>query len=141
MQFTYTYLKNAADRGVKLGTWKNYDVYATHSSSSDLDKYHNIMLVLYDDHNYLYCDGLIYGTLDKNGNIDEWNVPKRYALVLTQDMKKVPEKVPEKPKEEPKEEPSVIGDVELGLLVDKTLSDVETMSIDDLLKGFNYGLA
>lgn len=135
MQFTYTYLKNAADRGVKLGTWKNYDVYAAHSSSSDLDKYHNVIFVLYDDHNYLYCDGIIYGTVDKYGTIDEWSTLKRYTS-----MKKVSEPVNKIPKEESKEELSVIGDVELGLLVDKTLNDVETMSIDDLLKGFNYGL-
>ena len=139
MQFTYTYLKNAADREVKLGTWKNYTVYAAHSSSPALDNCPSLMFVLYDDHNYLYSDGIIYGTLDKNGNIDEWNTPKRYLSMRVEEAKKVSkpvEKVPEKPKEEP----SVIGDVELGLLVDKTLSDVETMSIDDLLKGFDYGL-
>ena len=137
MQFTYTYLKNAADRGIKIGTWKNREVYAAHSSSSDLKNYSSLMFVLYDDHNYLYCNGYIYGTVDKYGTVDEWSIPKPYKAQEEKRASTPAEKVPQ---EEPKEEPSVIGDVELGLLVDKTLNDVQTMGVNDLLKGFDYGL-
>ena len=128
MQFTYTYLKNAADRNVLIGNWRGYPVYAL--SKRDLDNTRtDCIYLLYDDKNYLYRANYIYGTVDKFGDVNEFS-PELYRL---EEEKK--EKTPDM------SEAHIIGDVELGLIVDKTLNDVQTMTVNDLLKGFDYGLA
>lgn len=129
MQFTYTYLKNAAERKLQVGGWRQYSVYA--ARSSDLDRYKDkkVMFILYDDHNYLYYDGLIYGTIDEHGSIDEWDKPKPYKTKPKEIKVEV---------EEYKSE--TIGDVNLEIEVDKMLKTGRGITVEELLKGFDYGL-
>jgi hypothetical protein len=37
-------------------------------------------------------------------------------------------------------EESIIGDVKIGLEIDKIIEDVKDMNLDSLLDGFDYGL-
>jgi hypothetical protein len=138
MGFTETYLKYAAINGDRIGGWKGFDVYSTSKANIENgEARYNTVYLIYDDNNYLYKDGYVYGTVSANGNVSETE-KRRYRV------KEAPKKEEEAPKK--KEAPThevedhVIGDVELGIEVDKVLENVRTMSIDDLLKGFNYGL-
>jgi D-methionine transport system ATP-binding protein len=72
------------------------------------------------------------------GNVEEYQYIKKY--------KREPEKTyePEKTEEAPAAdlyvEEEVVGDVKTDIDVDKVLKSVASTTIDDLLKGFNYGL-
>jgi hypothetical protein len=136
MGFTETYLKYAAINGDRIGGWKGFDVYSTSKANIENgEARYNTVYLIYDDNNYLYKDGYIYGTVSANGNVSETE-KRRYRV------KEAPKKEEETPKKEEKAPAyeAVIGDVELGIEVDKVLENVRTMSIDDLLKGFDYGL-
>ena len=134
MQFTPTYLKVAAQNDIKLGNWNDKTVYAISKSDIKDGNYSNSRVyVIYDDDNKLFYQGKIYGTVSKNGTINECR-PYEY-LHKTE--------IPVPVKETAKQTsyiPSVVGDVNLELEVEKMLNSVKTMTVNDLLKGFDYGL-
>lgn len=137
MGFTETFLKYAAINGDRIGGWKGFDVYSTSRANIENgEARYNTAYLIYDDNNYLYKDGYIYGTVSANGNVSEF-IKRRYKVKETLKEEEISKKE-EAPTHEV--EDRVIGDVELGIEVDKVLENVRTMSIDDLLKGFNYGL-
>ena len=144
MQFTYTYLKSAEMNGVVVGHYKGYDVIPTTKASlarkgEDDDK----IYILYDDNNLLYNNGKVFGNVDKNGNVTEFT-SRRYLLY----DKKEKEEVREIPRAESSESApaadtstsGIVADVALESLVEDTLKGAREMSIDTLLKDFNYGL-
>jgi hypothetical protein len=146
MQFTYTYLKNADERGVKVGNYKGYDVVPTTKETlmrkGEDDDY---IYLLYDDNNLLYRNGKVFGNVDKNGNVIEF-VARRYLIhyeARKEEVKEIPRA--ETPEETTAADIStstsgIIGDVALEALVEGTLKGAREMSIDGLLKGFDYGL-
>ena len=134
MGFTETFLKYAAIKGDRIGGWKGFDVYSISKEKIENgEARYNTVYLIYDDNNYLYKDGYVYGTVSANGNVSETE-KRRYRV------KPKIEEAPEEKAPTHEVEDRVIGDVELGIEVDKVLENVRTMSIDDLLKGFNYGL-
>ena len=136
MGFTETFLKYAAIKGDRIGGWKGFDVYSISKEKIENgEARYNTVYLIYDDNNYLYKDGYVYGTVSANGNVSETE-KRRYRVKEAPRKEEVSKKEEEKA---PTYEP-VIGDVELGIEVDKVLENVRTMSIDDLLKGFSYGL-
>ena len=137
MGFTETFLKYAAIHDNSIGRWKGFDVYSTSKANIENgEARYNTVYLIYDDNNYLYKDGYIYGTVSASGNVSEFN-KRRYSFKSK--MEEAPKKEEEKAPTHEVED-HVIGDVELGIEVDKVLKNVRNMSIDDLLKGFNYGL-
>ena len=165
MQFTYTYLKNAEQNGIIVGHYKGYDVIPTTKArlakNGESDDY---IYLLYDDNNLLYQNGKVFGSVDKNGNVEEFNA-RRYMLHERREeaksafTKEIPRtnndtwkgKRAEKPTAAGGEAPTaadtstvgndeIIADVALGIMVDDTLSNARDMTIDSLLEGFNYGL-
>ena len=147
MQFTYTYLKNAEMNGVTVGHYKGYDVIPTTKKTlarkGEDDDY---IYLLYDDNNLLYRNGQVFGNVDKNGNVTEF-VARRYLLhyeTRKEEVKEIPRA--ETPEERTAAETTasttsgIIGDVALEILVEDTLKGAREMSIDSLLKDFNYGL-
>ena len=145
MQFTYTYLKNAEKNGVMVGSYKGYDVVPiakeTLARNGEDDNY---IYLIYDDNNLLYRNGKVFGSVDKNGNVEEFTA-RRYLLYnkRNEEVKEIPRA--KTPKEAPAADIStstsgIVGDAVLEILVENTLIGARTMSIDRLLEGFNYGL-
>ena len=131
MQFTPTYLKVAAQNDIKLGNWNDKTVYAISKYDIKDGNYSNSRVyVIYDDDNKLFYLNKIWGTVSKNGTISECR-PYEYLQAPT-------------PVKETKKEtsytPTVVGDVNLELEVEKVLNSVKTMTVNDLLTGFEYGL-
>lgn len=140
MQFTYTYLKNAADNDIKLGSWDGNDVYAI-SKSDVLEAPQWHAYVLYDDDNLLYYKGKIHGQVSAGGSVETCK-PRAYAVRKTVAPQVESSRGEEAPQETPptNEEEHVMGDVQLEIMVDDTLKAAREMTIDSLLEGFNYGL-
>jgi hypothetical protein len=147
MQFTYTYLKNAEMNGVTVGRYKGYDVVPTTKERliKNGERYDYIYLI-YDDNNLLYRNGKVFGQVDKNGNVTEC-VARKYLLHFEAHK----DEVKEIPRAESSESATaadtstsgnneIIADVALEALVEDTLKEAREVSIDGLLKGFNYGL-
>lgn len=142
MQFTYTYLKNAENNDIQVGSWKGMPVYAC--SKHNLPEYPDDehVYLIYDDENLLYYKGRVYATVSANGNVSEFN-SRRYTTVAFNENKKKKEEALAAGGEAPTaavSTPSIEGDVALGLLVEDTLKNARTMTIDSLLEGFDYGL-
>lgn len=140
-KFDYGTLRAASRGGNMLGKWSGYSVFA--ASKYDLDeKGSGACYILYDDDNKIvrkdsYGVWKVYGEVDMTGNVEEYQYIKKYKIE--------PEKTYEAPKEEAPAadlyvEEEVVGDVKTDIDVDKVLKSVATTTIDDLLKGFNYGL-
>lgn len=136
MQFTYTYLKQAEKNDINLGQWNGRSVYAIHKAAiEEEDYYTNFAYVIYDDNNLLFYDGKIYGEVKSDGRIIECK-PRKYLKVDTKEAF-TEEKKTEIYKEYKSE---TIGDVNLELEVDKMLKNGRGTTIEELLKGFDYGL-
>ena len=141
-KFDYGTLRAASKGGIMLGKWSGYSVFS--ASKYDLDeKGSGACYILYDDNNKIvrkdsYGVWKVYGEVDMTGNVEEYHYVEKY--------KREPEKTYtyEPAKEEPAAdlyvEEEVVGDVKTDIDVDKVLKNVATTTIDDLLKGFNYGL-
>ena len=141
-KFDYGTLRAASKGGNMLGKWSGYSVFA--ASKYDLDeKGSGACYILYDDDNKIvrkdsYGVWKVYGEVDMTGNVEEYQYIKKYNRYTE-------EKTYEAPKEETPAadlyvEEEVVGDVKTEIDVDKVLKSVAETTIEDLLKGFNYGL-
>ena len=134
MQFSYTYLKQAADNKIKIGNWKGMDVYAISRDRIYTDANDSYCYVIYDDDNLLYYRDRVYAKVSKYGDVSEFN-SRVYHYPQPEKKNKVVEITTTAPAAE-----SVVADVALGLLVEDTLKGARNLTIDSLLEGFNYGL-
>lgn len=135
MQFTYTYLKQAEKNHTQLGQWNGYNVYAIRKATIEEEDYNTYYAyVIYDDDNLLFYDGQIYGTVRSDGRVIECKsrpyIVKKHKEVFTEEKEPI--------REEYKSE--TIGDVNLEIEVDKMLKNGRETTIEELLKGFDYGL-
>lgn len=141
MQFSYTYLKQAEKNDIHLGNWNGHSVYAIHKAAiAEGNYYTDIAYVIYDDNNLLFYNGKIYGEVKTSGSVVECT-PRRYSVkATTTDNKKAftEDKKTETYKDYKSE---TVGDVNLEIEVDNMLKCGRSTTIDELLKGFNYGLA
>jgi hypothetical protein len=143
MQFSYTYLKQAEKNDVQLGNWNGHAVYAIHKAAiAEGDYYTFNAYVIYDDDNLLFYDGKVYGAVKPSGTVVECS-PRKYPAAdykpTTTDNKKAftEEKKTETYKDYKSE---TVGDVNLEIEVDNMLKSGRGTTIDELLKGFDYGL-
>lgn len=153
MQFTYTYLKNAEKNGVMVGSYKGYDVVPIAKETLARNgEDENYIYLIYDDNNLLYRNGKVFGSVDKNGNVEEFTA-RRYLLYnrKNEEVKDIPRAGSSERRTAvaagddasaslDTSSSGIIGDVALEALVEDTLKGARTMSIDALLKDFNYGL-
>lgn len=135
MVFDYYTLQDFAEDGTKLGNWKGKSVFAC--TKGDLKhKGNGAFYIVYDDDNKLVGkqngDFYEYGTVDKHGTVHEHGSVKGYGARRTNVPKPSGEK---KPKAD-----MLVGDVKTGLDVDAVLKSAREMTVEDLLRGFNYGL-
>lgn len=139
--FDYRSLRDAAWNGGILGKWSGYSVFS--ASKDDLDeKGSGAFYILYDDDNKIvrkdsYGTWKEYGKVDESGTVDEYKYIKKYVRYHEEEVYEAPKK---EPAADLYVEEEVIGDVKTDIDVDKVLKSVSETTIDDLLKGFNYGL-
>lgn len=140
-KFDYGTLRAASKGGNMLGKWTGYSVFA--ASKYDLDNLGSgACYILYDDDNKIvrkdsYGVWKVYGEVDMTGNVEEYQYIKKYKIEPEKTYE--PEKT-EAPAADLYVEEEVVGDVKTDIDVDKVLKSVASTTIDDLLKGFNYGL-
>lgn len=140
-KFDYSTLRAASRGGNMLGKWSGYSVFS--ASKYDLDeKGSGACYILYDDDNKIvrkdsYGVWKVYGEVDMTGNVEEYQYIKKYKIEPEKTYE--PEKT-EAPAADLYVEEEVVGDVKTDIDVDKVLKSVASTTIEDLLKGFNYGL-
>ena len=141
MQFTYTYLKQAEKNDIQLGNWNGHAVYAIRKADIAKKNYYTYnAYVIYDDDNLLFYDGKIYGEVKPNGSVVECS-PRKYPAATTTDNKKAFTEEKKTETETYKDYKSeTVGDVNLEIEVDNMLKCGRSTTIDELLKGFDYGL-
>ena len=135
----YYALKDYAERGAKVGNWKGNSVFVC--AKADLKfKGSGAFYIVYDDGNKLVGrtdnDWFEYGSVYKDGSVVECRLPKSY--MSTPKTSKSSGEVKKKKQEVERDKP--IGDVKVGLDVEDVLKRARGMTVEDLLKGFNYGL-
>ena len=140
-KYTYNYLKSCACSGDRLGTWNDHPVFSC--SKEDLkDKAEMVYYVLYDDDNLIvdrkYDRFYSCGQLEVDGAVDSF-VEKLY-LDLREPAERSVDAKPATSFASGNDEIDV-PDIRLNNMVENTLKTAREITIDDLLKGFDYGLA
>lgn len=139
MNFDYRSLKRAAQEGARLGNWNGKAVFAASSAQLE-DLGSGAYYILYDDENKIvsrYRDHWkSCGEVSESGSVTEYNTPRNYNVGYY-----------EAPKTESKSESNYtpgydhpVGDVKMEIDVEATLQAARTMTVEDLLAGFDYGL-
>ena len=75
-KYDYNALKIAATNGSRIGGWQGWDVYSCSKYDYDSAKQH--FYVIYDDDKKLVRKGLVYGSINSNGTINEVDSPYAY---------------------------------------------------------------
>lgn len=139
MEFTYGTLKSADQNGNRIGNWKGRPVFAS-SKNGLKNRCIGVYYIVYDDNNVLVRRNedndkwYKYGWVSRNGNVNEETAAEymkkpqapKYAPVVVEENKVAPQEM--------------VGDFMLETSVEEMLEAARNMSIDDFLKGFNYGL-
>lgn len=150
MTFDYNTLKKAAANGGKIGNWKGLPVF---SVSRDVlrNRGNGAYYVIYDeDNSFVKKEGAMwfrYGYLDKEGSVHEQTKREYFPTPSRKEEPKVAKYdavkaeftyVPAAHHET--FGPTTTADVRVEIDVEATLKKAREMTIEDLLKGFNYGL-
>ncbi len=167
MTFDYSTLKRAARDGSRLGNWNGKAVFA--ASVNDLEyKGSGVYYVLYDDENRIVArtnyGWKSFGEVTEQGSVNEYSSARNYKTPAeaaaaarkagersysTSGMRYSSEPIPQATVKVCGDAPEgayalgydrTMGDVKMELDVEATLKMAREISIDDLLKGFNYGL-
>lgn len=148
MTFNYNTLKQAAKEGQRLGRWKELPVFSSDKQGL-AQKGNGAFYVVYDDNNaFVKKSGSMwfrYGYLDKEGSVHEDTTreyfvtpkPKAQTASFEYNGKKAEVKYAHTTTTN---SPGPMADVKMELDVESTLQKAREMSIEDLLKGFDYGL-
>lgn len=153
MTFDYNTLKKAAANGGKIGNWKGLPVF---SVSRDVlrNRGNGAYYVIYDeDNSFVKKEGAMwfrYGYLDKEGSVHEQTKREYFPTPSRKEEPKVAKYDAVKAEftyaPAAHHETSVTvasgttADVRVEIDVEATLKKAREMTIEDLLKGFNYGL-
>ena len=137
MTFDYNTLKRAARDGSRLGNWNGKGVFAASAAKLD-DLGSGAYYILYDDENKIvgrYRDHWkSYGEVSESGSVTEYNTPRNYNVGYYEAPKTESESNYTPGYDHP------VGDVKMEIDVEATLQAARTMTVEDLLAGFDYGL-
>ena len=147
MTFDYNTLKKAAANGGKIGNWKGLPVF---SISRDMlrNRGNGAYYVIYDeDNSFVKKEGAMwfrYGYLDKEGSVHEQTKREYFPTPSRKEEPKVAKYDAVKAEftyvPTANHETTTTADVRVEIDVEATLKKAREMTIEDLLKGFNYGL-
>ena len=153
MTFDYNTLKKAAANGGKIGNWKGLPVF---SVSRDVlrNRGNGAYYVIYDeDNSFVKKEGAMwfrYGYLDREGSVHEQTKREYFPTPSKREEPKVAKYDIAKAEftyvpaahYETSTTPgtAAVADVRVEIDVEATLKKAREMTIEDLLKGFNYGL-
>lgn len=144
-KYSYSRLSMASRDKKKLGMLWGSPVFAARK-----DELENLgtgaIYIIYDDGNTIVNrNGDTFYSLGKlfaDGDIQQWN-KKVYMTIMKKDFpvdEGLQRELDKVKKEETAEEEIDVPDIQLHLMVEDTLKSARMLTIDDLLKGFNYGL-
>lgn len=150
MTFDYNTLKKAAANGGKIGNWKGLPVFSV-SRDTLRNRGNGAYYVVYDeDNSFVKKEGAMwfrYGYLDKEGSVHEqtkreyFPTPsKPQPTSMKAEFTYVPTAHHETISSSSTPGPSTTADVRVEIDVEATLKKAREMTIEDLLKGFDYGL-
>lgn len=151
MKFSYSNLKNAEQNGNRVGNWHGKSVFALKSTRMD-SVGSGAYYILYDDENKIvamdrYGTWYVYGVVSESGNVDEYSKPQHYVkeyespqYYQTETHAVCGKKAAECNGTATAADLGPIGDVKLGLDIDKVLENAREMTVEFLLEGFDYGL-
>ena len=155
MTFDYNTLKKAAANGGKIGNWKGLPVFSV-SRDTLRNRGNGAYYVVYDeDNSFVKKEGAMwfrYGYLDKEGSVHEQTKREYFPTPSRKEEPKVAKfdavkaefsYVPAAHHETSTSctpGPSATADVRVEIDVEATLKKAREMTIEDLLKGFDYGL-
>lgn len=158
MTFDYNTLKKAAANGGKIGNWKGLPVFSV-SRDTLRNRGNGAYYVVYDeDNSFVKKEGAMwfrYGYLDKEGSVHEQTKREYFPTPSRKEEPKVAKYdavkaeftyAPAAHHETTTTSfastlgPSTTADVRVEIDVEDTLKKAREMTIEDLLKGFDYGL-
>ena len=151
MTFDCNTLKKAAANGGKIGNWKGLPVFSV-SRDTLRNRGNGAYYVIYDeDNSFVKKDGAMwfrYGYLDKEGSVHEQTKREYFPTPSRKEEPKVAKY--DTMKAEFTYVPAAAtttcapgnttADVRVEIDVEATLKKAREMTIEDLLKGFDYGL-
>jgi hypothetical protein len=149
--FTYSALKNAWMNDDRIGRWSGCPVYAVGRAAMGDECVNGVYYVVFDDGNKLVKlngsgEFILHGYITESGHVEEYNYKMRY-ISPKEEREAAEARAATEAEREAKETAAaeadyeeIIGDVQLGDLVAKTLETARTMTIDSLLEGYEYGL-
>lgn len=157
MTFDYNTLKKAAANGGKIGNWKGLPVFSV-SRDTLRNRGNGAYYVVYDeDNSFVKKEGAMwfrYGYLDKEGSVHEQTKREYFPTPSKREEPKVAKF--DAVKAEFTDAPAAFtyvltsttsgpsttttADVRVEIDVEATLKKAREMTIEDLLKGFDYGL-
>ena len=147
-KYSFQVLRMASEEKRKLGSWLGIPIFS--ASKYELENLgEGVFYIIYDDRNIIVDrKGNIFyshGKLFSDGHIDEWD-RKVYMNIMKKDfpvdesLQRELDKIEEKTKKEETVEDINVPDIQLHLMVEDTLKSARMLTIDDLLKDFDYGL-
>ena len=154
MTFDYNTLKKAAANGGKIGNWKGLPVFSV-SRDTLRNRGNGAYYVVYDeDNSFVKKEGAMwfrYGYLDTAGSVHEQTKREYFPTPSRKEEPKVAKYdavkaeftyAPAAPTTSCAPGPSTTttADVRVEIDVEATLKKAREMTIEDLLKGFDYGL-
>ena len=155
MTFDYNTLKKAAANGGKIGNWKGLPVFSV-SRDTLRNRGNGAYYVVYDeDNSFVKKEGAMwfrYGYLDKEGSVHEQTKREYFPAPSKREEPKVAkyDAVKAAFTDAPaaftyvpaatSTTPGTTADVRVEIDVEATLKKAREMTIEDLLKGFDYGL-
>ena len=153
MTFDYNTLKKAAANGGKIGTWKGLPVFSV-SRDTLRNRGNGAYYVVYDeDNSFVKKEGAMwfrYGYLDREGSVHEQTKREYFPTPSKREEPKVAKYDAVKAEftyapaahheTSTSYAPGTTADVRVEIDVEATLQKAREMTIEDLLKGFNYGL-
>ena len=79
-KYSYNELKIAAMEGRRIGGYQGKNVFAASKYHYDKKCHSDNFYVLYDDGNKLVHKGMVYGTINEKGIVDEWERQRTWTV-------------------------------------------------------------
>lgn len=79
-KYSYNELKIAAMENRRIGGYQGKNVFSCSKLRYDAKRHQDNFYVLYDDGNKLVHKGMVYGTINEKGIVDEWERQRTWTI-------------------------------------------------------------